>query len=226
MISKLPKWVWLGGAVLAFSAGMINAVAFLGFFHQAATHMTGIFSHLSIALYHQDLAGISQTLWILLSFLLGAVLSGIILRDAQLKMGRRYGGALALESFLLFAAAFQFRAHSVTGEYFAAMAAGLQNAMASTYSGAIIRTTHLTGVLTDLGVLIGHWVRGIPIDGRRIKLFLILLLSFAAGGYLGALLYSLWNTDAMFAPACVIGLCAVIYSFLQRELKEHSHRSV
>lgn len=34
MISKLPRWVWTGTWVLAFVAGIINVVGFLGFEHQ------------------------------------------------------------------------------------------------------------------------------------------------------------------------------------------------
>lgn len=41
MISKLPKWVEYGAFLLAFVAGCINAVGFLGFEHQAVSHLTG-----------------------------------------------------------------------------------------------------------------------------------------------------------------------------------------
>jgi uncharacterized membrane protein YoaK (UPF0700 family) len=44
--------------------------------------------------------------------------------------------------------------------FWASAACGLQNAMVSTYSGAIIRTTHITGTVTDLGAMIGQYLRG------------------------------------------------------------------
>ena len=40
------------------------------------------------------------------------------------------------------------------------MALGLQNAMTTRFSGAVIRTTHLTGMTTDLGLLTAHWIQG------------------------------------------------------------------
>jgi uncharacterized membrane protein YoaK (UPF0700 family) len=40
-----------------------------------------------------------------------------------------------------------------------AMACGMQNAMTTRYSGAVVRTTHLTGMFTDMGLLIGHMLR-------------------------------------------------------------------
>lgn len=41
-----------------------------------------------------------------------------------------------------------------------AMALGIQNAMTTKLSGAVIRTTHLTGLTTDLGILTAHWLQG------------------------------------------------------------------
>lgn len=41
-----------------------------------------------------------------------------------------------------------------------ALACGLQNALTSKYSGNVIRTTHLTGATTDLGIAFGHILRG------------------------------------------------------------------
>lgn len=198
--------------MLAFSAGIINAIAFMGFSHQAATHVTGLFSHLSIALSRLDFTQARLVAFIILSFFTGAVLSGAVLRDAHLKMGRRYGAALGLECLFLLLSTYGFHRGSAWGEYFASMAAGLQNAMVSTYSGAIVRTTHLTGVLTDLGVLVGHGLRGLAVDFRRVRLLAILILSFTAGGFWGALLYSQSGYNAMLVPAGIVGLSAVIYS--------------
>lgn len=220
MVSKLQKWVWLGAAALSFSAGMVNVIALLGFAHKAATHMTGIVSSLSIAFAENSQPAVSQTFLILLSFFAGAVLSGIIVRDGHLKMGRRYGFALSVESALLFLSAFFFSHNSIWGEYTACAAAGLQNALASTYSGTIVRTTHLTGVLTDLGALTGNKAAGIPVDSKRFKLLLIIFSSFFLGGWSGSLFYRAWNTWAMLVPALIIASSAVGYEFFRKKYEE------
>ncbi len=219
MISKLQKWVWLGAATLSFSSGMINVIALSGFVHKAATHMTGVVSAFSIALSKNDLSTALETFLILLSFFAGAFMSGIIIRDGQLKMGRRYGFAMAVESGLLFLATYHFVKNSIWGEYFACAAAGLQNALASTYSGTIVRTTHLTGILTDLGALVGNKIQGLPVDSRRLKLLSIIFASFTAGGYLGSIFYQRWNAWAMLVPALTIGVAAVGYELFRRSLK-------
>lgn len=219
MISKLQRWVWLGAIALAFSSGMVNVIALSGFAHKSATHMTGVVSAFSIALSKDEISPASETLFILLSFFGGAFISGIIIRDGQLKMGRRYGVALAIESGLLFLSTYCFVKQSISGEYFACAAAGLQNALASTYSGAIVRTTHLTGILTDLGALTGNRVHGIPVDAKRFKLLSIILGSFLAGGYWGSIAYFRWSAWAMMIPALIVGASAVGYEFFRRWTK-------
>ncbi len=223
MISKLPKWIWVGGGILAFTAGIINVIAFLGFAHQAATHVTGLFSHLSIALFQLNTEQIKLALFVIFSFFFGAILSGAILQDAQLKMGRRYSLTLIIECLLLLFSTWGFRCGSPWGEYFASMAAGLQNAMVSTYSGAIVRTTHLTGILTDLGVLIGHGVRGLPVDIRRVRLLFILITSFLIGGLFGAFLYAHFAYMAMLFPAAIIGALALGYQIIQKQSENLQH---
>jgi uncharacterized membrane protein YoaK (UPF0700 family) len=46
--------------------------------------------------------------------------------------------------------------HSI---YMLSIACGMQNAMTTRYSGAVVRTTHLTGMVTDVGLLLGHMAR-------------------------------------------------------------------
>jgi uncharacterized membrane protein YoaK (UPF0700 family) len=218
MISKLPRWVWIGSGLLAFSAGSVNSIAFLGFVHHAATHVTGTFSVLSISLFTQDRQQIIQTSLLLFFFFAGAFLSGFIIHDGQLKMGRRYGFALSIECLLLLLSTYGFIRVSVWGEYFASMAAGLQNSMASTYSGSIIRTTHLTGILSDLGALAGGRVRGYEneLSNKKAYLLSLIIISFTAGGFLGALSYNHLGPLAMLVPACVIGMSALGYEFILR----------
>lgn len=216
MIRKLPGWIWLGGGILAGVAGMVNAVAYLSFTHQAATHMTGIFTRLSIGLLDLESEQTRQAAMMLFAFLTGAAICGVIIHDGHLKMGRRYGVALSVESAILFAATLGFQQHSVWGEWLAAMAAGLQNAMVSTYSGSIVRTTHMTGILTDVGAIMGQMVRGVKIDLLRMRLLLLLMTAFLMGGILGAFLFQKWGYFAMLVPASMVAVTAGGYLVIRR----------
>jgi uncharacterized membrane protein YoaK (UPF0700 family) len=71
--------------------------------------------------------------------------------------------------------------------YAAACATGLQNAMASAYSGAVVRTTHVSGMFTDLGIYLGHALRGLPINMKRLQLSFLVISGFLCGGIFGTL---------------------------------------
>ncbi len=216
MISKLPKWVLIGSGVLAFIAGIINAVGFLGYHRQGITHLTGTTTLLGIAVASQNFPGIFHLVAFIGSFLAGAVLSGFIVQDSTLNLNRRYGVALVVESLLLFAAIPLLHRDNFSGDCLASAACGLQNAMASTFSGAVIRTTHVSGIFTDLGIFIGHWMRGLPVDFRRLRLWFVLIATFGAGGTVGALLFARLNYNTLYLPAVLTGLTGLSYGVYRK----------
>ncbi|MNV17333.1 hypothetical protein D3C71_1081180 [compost metagenome] len=208
---RLPTWVWIGAITLSCVAGMVNVVGFLGFEHQAVSHLTGTTSQLGMAMAQGDWRSIRHLWGLLIAFSLGAMLSGLIIQDSALQLGRRYGIALALESALLFLAIPLFKHQQIWGAMSAAMACGLQNAMATTFSGAVVRTTHLSGMFTDLGIGLGHLLRGLPLPVRRLTLSGLIISGFLAGGVLGAWLFVRWQYDALLVPAVLTGLVGLGY---------------
>ncbi|MCE7950809.1 MAG: DUF1275 domain-containing protein [Xanthomonadales bacterium PRO7] len=224
MINKLPRWVIAGGAVLAFVAGMINAIGYLGFRHQAVTHMTGTTSLLGIAAGQDNVRDILHFGGLMLSFVLGCAASGLIIGDSTLRLGRRYGVALAIESALLFAAVPLLHLQSDYGLWLAAAACGLQNAMAGTFSGAVVRTSHMSGIVTDLGTLLGQRMRGVAVDARRIRLYLVLFAGFLGGGAAAAFAYSPWQENALLLPATLTGAVGVAYVIYRHRHVRKAHR--
>lgn len=216
----LPRWVWIGAVALAAVAGMVNVIGFLGFEHQAVSHLTGTTSLLGAALADGDLRAISHLWGLLIAFSVGAMLSGMIIQDSTLKLGRRYGVTLVLEALLLLAAIPLFKQQLVWGALLAAMACGLQNAMVTTYSGAVVRTTHLSGMFTDLGIGLGHLLRGMPLQTRRLMLSGFIISGFLAGSVVGAWLFRRLQYDALLAPAALtgtVGLSYMVYLHWHRE---------
>lgn len=217
MIKKLPSWVEFGAFSLAFNAGIINMVALLGFTHQAVSHITGSVSALGAEMVQGHLNNTIHLILVIISFLIGATLSGLVTQDATLKLGRRYGVALIIETCLLVLALVFLLQHSAIGHLFASAACGLQNALVTTFSGAIVRTTHLTGVVTDLGISLGQWLRGNTVDGRKIKLYLLIFFGFTCGGILGAMVFlQLQLYTLLVAAGITLGL-ALLYSYYRTQ---------
>lgn len=224
MGAQLPRWVWVGAIVLACIAGMVNVVGYLGFEHKALSHLTGTTSLLGAALADGDWRAVRQLWGILIAFSLGAMVSGLIIQDSTLRLGRRYGVALAVESLLLLASVPLFARQQLAGALLAAMACGLQNAMVTTYSGAVVRTTHLSGMFTDLGIGLGHALRGMPLPVRRLMLSGLIISGFLAGGIAGAWLFRALHYYALLIPAALTGLTGLGYVSYRQWLL-HQQRS-
>lgn len=214
MIHRLPTWVLSGGGALAAVAGMVNVIALLSFEHQAVSHLTGNTSYVAAALARLDFAMAAHFGAILLAFFVGTAVSGFIIQDSTLRLGRRYGVGLSLVGASLTVAVPLFEAQSSLGLYAAALACGLQNAMVSTYSGAVVRTTHVSGMFTDLGIALGHWLRGMPVEARRVHLCLLVIGGFGAGGSIGALGFDRLGYAALYLPAGLVLAAALGYTAL------------
>jgi uncharacterized membrane protein YoaK (UPF0700 family) len=207
--------VWIGAGLLACVAGMVNVVGYLGFEHQAVTHLTGTTSLLGAAIATGDTRATLHLLGVAVAFTLGAALSGMIIQDSTLRLGRRYGVVLTIESALLFVAIFLFKQQQIAGALLAAMACGLQNAMATTFSGSVVRTTHVSGMFTDLGIGLGHFLRGMALPTRRLSLSALIISSFFTGSVIGASLFRHLGYDALAVPATLTGLTGLGYAALR-----------
>jgi uncharacterized membrane protein YoaK (UPF0700 family) len=211
MISRLPRWVWAGGWMLAFIAGIMNVIAYLGFEHHTVSHLTGATSMLGAAISGHDLATAEHFLATILAFIGGTIVSGLLIQDSTLSLGRRYGLALVLESALIVVAVILLERQSSIGYHLLAGACGLQNAMATTYSGSVVRTTHISGMFTDLGIAIGHVLRGVPVERRRLTLCCIIISGFLCGSIAGGLGFEHLGYDTLLIPAALTGAAGMSY---------------
>jgi len=203
MIDKLPGWIWPATWVMSAVAGMINVTGVLGFAHEAVTHLTGVTTQLGAALAGGNLAASLHLSGILVSFVAGAALCGLIVGRAPLTGRRRYGVAFVCETLLLSAAVPLLDHYYSTGVFLTCAAAGLQNGMVTAFSGSVVRTTHLSGLFTDLGLLTGQGLRGLPPNLRRWKLCLTAISGFLAGAIAGAAAFRNLGFHTLLIPAAL-----------------------
>lgn len=216
-----PGWVYSGAFLLTAVAGCVNAIAVLHAYH-AVTHMTGTLASVSLE-FAQGHARVGvRAIAVVFCFFLGATLSGVIVQQPSLHAGRRYGVALMLEGALLVGAWAGLRNGLVMGEVLSAIACGLQNALATSYSGAVVRTTHMTGVVTDLGIAIGQWLAQQPVEWVRVRLLLVLLLGFTFGGALGAVSTPVLGAQTLLVPAGLVFVTGLAWT-VRRHLQRAAH---
>lgn len=198
--------------VLAFVAGAANAGGFLAV-QQYTSHMTGIVSAMADAIALGNLAVIINGIGGLMSFIAGAACTAVMVSYARRRrLESEYAMPLLLEAVLLLAfGVLGARLQDVQGFLFVPLTVallcfimGLQNAVVSQYSGARIRTTHMSGIVTDLGIELGqlvYWNRKTdsqdlsPVRADRAHLLILsmMLLSFFVGGVSGAFGFKHWG---------------------------------
>lgn len=201
----------LPGAIsLAAIAGYINSVV-LGFFHVPVSHMTGAVSRLGISVASKERGDLWPGATIILGYVVGSAFAGLLVGATHLKPNRRFGVALVFEGILLGLATWLLRQDQQMGLPAAALACGLQNAMGSSYCGLQIRTTHITGMVTDIGLMIGHWVRHRWVERRRLFFFFMMFLGFSVGGFGGAWADLRFGPLSLLLPATICILAGLGY---------------
>ncbi|KAJ3410552.1 hypothetical protein HDV05_003654 [Chytridiales sp. JEL 0842] len=212
LAEKEFNYIVLGASLLAANAGFINVVTLQGIFSVTVSHVTGTVSRIAISLYTADFATLAMVSSILISFMFGAFVSGYMVGDHKFQLGKSYGYALLLESFMLFMSFTTLKRELILGEWCAAFACGLQNAMATSYSGMVVRTTHMTGLATDIGNILGQACRSdTKAELWRLKVHVPILFSYIFGGVFGQLTYQLIKEQAFLFPCIFTGGIGAVY---------------
>jgi uncharacterized membrane protein YoaK (UPF0700 family) len=190
------------GSVLAFVAGSINAGGLLAV-GQYTSHMTGIVSSVADNLVLGQAGLALSGLIALLAFLLGAMCTTWLVNwGMRLELRSAYGLPLMLEAVLLLVFGLFGAALDLLQAVLLPLTVvllcfimGLQNAVITKISQARIRTTHVTGLVTDLGIELGKLlfvnrrpdVHPVLADRQRLRVHLQLIVCFLGGGVAGAL---------------------------------------
>ncbi|MFU0503643.1 YoaK family protein [Pseudaminobacter sp. NGMCC 1.201702] len=181
-------------ALLAGVAGALNAAGFqaTGFF---SANMTGNVSAISdhLGLSQMSLAAFFGAL--VVAFIAGAFVSGLLIEAGRTRGVRAiYAYSITLEAALLVAlGAMDLIAPNVmTLVLGLSFIMGLQNAATTRISNARVRTTHVSGMATDIGLGLAAVVGNPPQRAEaiaRLRLYLTTIISFFVGGVLGVVAY-------------------------------------
>lgn len=186
-------------SLLSFVAGLVNVAGFLAV-QKLTTNVTGHFAFFVDEIFKLNFSeGLHYFLFILF-FFLGSFCSGLLI-ELVTKIDERfiYRIPVMIECLILFSVAL-FGAYLVPTSpnaiaYALLFAMGLQNSLVTAISNSIVRTTHLTGLFTDLGIEISQlFFYKLKEQKQRlissIKLRLTIISFFFIGGIAGGIFYS------------------------------------
>lgn len=194
-------------SILSFKAGMLNAAGFLfaGYF---VSHVTGFGTQIGITIGHEEYAFGIELLVIPVSFILGGFVTSLILDvDYDEKKIPRYDYVQLLITTMLGVISILFlidfydssvlpMKHDDNTIFLIALlcfVCGLKNGLSTWSTSGKIRTTHLTGLSTDIGLHLPKVVLGRSFNSRfpeeKIVTYtrLITLLSFSLGSFFSAM---------------------------------------
>jgi uncharacterized membrane protein YoaK (UPF0700 family) len=224
----MPWHVRCGGVVLALCAGIANSVALhvLGSF---VSHTTGTLSKVGLGVEDSAVADAGTSCLLLLSFITGSAFCGCFIGKGSTQSGPAlYDIGLFFVSLLFLGATLFANSDKKMAAYFACCACGLQNGLATQWGTATLRTTHVTGLFTDLGVLTGKLtVRFIRkrcgtkfdlVDQGEVRddlskwlVLLSIAVGFLVGVIVGAVLSRSLEQNAFLIPAGITAIASISY---------------
>ena len=187
---KQNFFVFLAGLCLSFNSGYINGCCLSGLLKTCGTGVpvaafTGAYTNAGLAVGAGNMAVAVANFKMIWSFQAGAAIEGFLNpRPTPNKITPRYGPTFLFGSFLMALSATRAYLHPDGRSflYLAAMANGLQNALSSAYSANLIRSTHMSGITSDLGMIFGQMVGGNFANAWRFVVLSGLCSSFLVGG--------------------------------------------
>ena len=235
------------GASLAFIAGALNAGGFLAI-GQYTSHMTGMLSAAADNLVLGNIPLMAVAFLSILSFACGAASTAVMVNYLKRNTDRNvYTPPLLVEAALLLIFGLMgtnLHTHRLIHLSLTAMllcyVMGLQNAVITKISNAEIRTTHVTGLVTDIGIELGklfYWNKShteksehfVAADREKLVIHAIFLSMFFVGGVLGALGFKAFGFIAILPLAGALLFLALLpilddILFYSHSIRDHEER--
>lgn len=208
------RFTW---ALLAFQGGFINVGGLLSI-HLFVSHITGFSAHFAQAVVSLNYLQAVYFLLVPFFFLAGAFFSSVFTSIRKRKNEEPvYIHILSVLSFsfLMISILGHLQYFGTFGEAFQsfrdfvllsilAFSCGAQNAIFTHYSKSIIRTTHLTGITTDLGIgMAKYFIDKDQQEGKINRIRIDLIFSFILGSVIGALIFPKFQFLSFLIPSCL-----------------------
>lgn len=197
-------------SLLSFVAGLVNVVGFFSI-QRLTTNVTGHFAFLIDEVFKLNAAQAFIFFLYILFFFLGSFVSNFMVEAVSRKSERLiFIYPVIFESLVLSALPLAGQNWILANPNFTAclllFAMGLQNSLVTSISNAMVRTTHLTGLFTDLGIELSQlfFYKSTEEKSRllaSVRLRLTIISFFFLGGLLGAVFYSYFQINTLLLAA-------------------------
>jgi len=216
---RLDQFNWQLAGLLAFVAGAVDVSGYLAL-HQFTSHMSGLVAGMAADVATSRENVLLGPLVVLSNFLFGAAACAVMVNWLRRRERESvFAAPVLLEAVLIASLAFfPVFAHPLWALALFSFSMGLQNAVITKISDAEIRTTHVTGMITDIGIQMGKLFyfnrrageEPVRADRRYLGLLALLVTLFFAGGTLGGELYPRLGFHLMLPLALLLALPTIL----------------
>jgi uncharacterized membrane protein YoaK (UPF0700 family) len=210
-------------SLLSFVAGMVNVAGFLSV-QRLTTNVTGHFAYFIDEIFKFHFIGALIFFLYISFFLLGSFISNLLVEIMSRKNERyKYTLPALIEIIILFIIAvfgYYFKSENPDIIAFSLLfSMGLQNSLVTKISNSVVRTTHVTGIFTDLGIDLSQLFFYKTIEEKEklfssVKLRLRIINCFFLGGFVGGIFYSTLQLNVLLI-ACTALIIGLIYDSLE-----------
>jgi len=241
-VNPLSNKVIAAGCALTFNAGIANTVGFHAL-SALVSHVSGNWSRFGMFVEDDMVTEAFKCFFLVVSFVLGSFVCGCAVpKNKVLFEFSGYGYAMLLDGALMILVVLIANESTDAAAFLLAMACGLQNGIASSYSGGAIRTTHVTGTFTDIGLLIGRSLNlavrthSKPLPGlfgepagnymeecKKLFLLFALAIAFFLGIIIGGVLHYAVGVATLLFPAILQLVFGAAYVVHRAFFRSNSH---
>ncbi len=206
MNNKKFYFSWIG--ILTFLAGAINICA-IELLELTITHLTGNLSKAAILLARGDLSSFSEIFSSIILFFIGATIAGYLYHEKTSDINY-FDAILPILFGMIIFISLETTTKTITLLRIISLGMGIQNGIYIRVRGVLIRTTHMTGYLTDAGFCLGSLLHGKREFAWKLLFYLASIFTFFIGGFISHLFIKRIGIDTLQLVAILYGIDGLI----------------
>jgi uncharacterized membrane protein YoaK (UPF0700 family) len=174
------KWILITQILFTFNAGYMNLLTFHSCYELPSSHITGLITRMGLELYVFNTQIFFIVFGNFLMYLFGTIGSGYFLSMTDFVLMTCHYYAVIAEILLIVIIYFG-ASNCLFVLLLSTLTLGLQNGITSSISNNTLRSTHFTGMITDVGICIGQIMKKDYNNTLKFKLWIASLCSYFLG---------------------------------------------
>ncbi|WP_226064703.1 YoaK family protein [Kaistella polysaccharea] len=221
--SRTPNHNLAIASLLSFVAGLVNVVGFFAV-GKLTTNVTGHFAFFVDEAFKVNFRDAFHVALFIFFFFLGAFSANFMVETfSRIRESQTYVLPIVTEAFILaviaFTGSYLIQTNPDLIAYSLLFAMGMQNSLVTSISKSVVRTTHLTGMFTDMGIEFSQLFFYKDRNHknkllRSIGLRLTIIWLFFGGGVCGGILFERFGIKTLFLGTLIL-LSGVLYDFIK-----------